>query len=77
MSVVRFLQSRIFGTINPSTGDCEFLYVDLIDDPCESYTGDTGTRSLGLKARINMQNNPDVMFIQFTKDKGVTFYNTF
>ena len=23
-----------------------------------------------------MQNHPDVMFIQFTKDKGLTFYNT-
>ena len=61
---------------NPSTGDCEFLYVDLTDDPCESYTGDTVTGSLGLKARINVKNHPDVMFIQFTKDKGLTFYNT-
>ena len=61
---------------NPSTGDCEFLYVDLTDDLCNLYTGDTGTGSLGLKARINMQNFPDVMFIQFTKDKGLTFYNT-
>jgi len=60
---------------NPSTGDCEFLYVDLVDDPCNSYIGDTGTGSLGLKARINVKNNPDVMFIQFTKDKGLTFYN--
>jgi hypothetical protein len=39
------------------------------------YTGETGTGSLGLKARINVKNNPDVMFIQFTKDKGLTFYN--
>ena len=60
---------------NPSTGDCEFLYVDLVDDPCNLYTGDTGTGSLGLKARINVQNHPDVMFIQFTNDKGLTFYN--
>ena len=60
---------------NPSTGDCEFLFVDLVDDPCDSYIGDTGTGSLGLKARINVKNNPDVMFIQFTKDKGLTLYN--
>jgi len=60
---------------NPSTGECEFLYVDLADDPCNLYTGDTGTGSLGLKAWINVKNNPDVMFIQFTKDKGLTFYN--
>ena len=40
-----------------------------------SYTGDTGTGSLGLKARINVKNNPDVMFIQFTKDKGLMLYN--
>jgi hypothetical protein len=60
---------------NPSTGDCEFLYVDLVDDPCNLYTGDTGTGSLGLKAWINVQNHPDVMLIQFTKDKGLTFYN--
>ena len=60
---------------NPSTGDCEFLYVDLTDDLCNLYTGDTGTGSLGFKARINVKNNPDVMFIQFTKDKEFTFYN--
>jgi hypothetical protein len=60
---------------NPSTGDCEFLYVDLPDDFCNLYTGNDGTGSLGLKARINVKNNPDVMFIQFTKNKGFTFYN--
>ena len=60
---------------NPSTGDCEFLYVDLLDDLCNLYTGNDGTGSLGLKARINVKNNLDVMFIQFTKDKGFTFYN--
>ena len=26
--------------------DCEFSYVDLMDDPCNLYTGDTGTGSL-------------------------------
>jgi len=60
---------------NPSTGDCEFLYVDLSDDLCNMYNGDDSTGSLGLKARINVKNNLDVMFIQFTNDKGVTFYN--
>ena len=60
---------------NPSTGDCEFLYVDLMDDNCNLYTCDTGTGSLGLKARIDVKNNPDVMFIQFTNNKGLTFYN--
>jgi len=60
---------------NPSTGDCEFLYVDLMDDSCNLYTGDDGTGSLGLKARINVKNNPDVMFIQFTNDMGQSFYN--
>ena len=60
---------------NPSTGDCEFLYVDLMDDNCNLYTCDTGTGSLGLKARINVKNNPDVMFIQFTNNKGQSFYN--
>ena len=56
---------------NPSTADCEFLYVDLTDDPCNIY----GTESLGLKARINVKNNLDVMFIHFTNDKRLTFYN--
>ena len=60
---------------NPSTGDCEFLNVDLTEDPCNLYTGNDGTGSLGLKARINVKNNLDVMFIQFSRDKGFTFYN--
>jgi len=60
---------------NPSTGDCEFLYVDLTVDPCNMYTDDDGAGSLGLKARINVETNPNVMFIQFTNDNGLTFYN--
>ena len=62
MSMVCFLQRKHI-RYNPSTSDCELLYVDLPDDPCNLYTGYTGTGSLGLKAQINVKNNPVVMFV--------------
>ena len=73
MSMVCFLQRKNIW-YNPSTGDCELLYVDLLDDPCNLYTGYTGTGSLGLKAQINVKNNPAVMLVQVTNDKGLALY---
>ena len=59
---------------NPSTGDCELLYVDLPDDPCNLYAGDTGTGSIGLKARINVNVLQLTMIVILAKKERRSLY---
>ena len=73
MLMVCFLQRKNI-LYNPSTGDCELLYVDLPDDPCNLYAGDTGTGSIGLKARINVNVLQLTMIVILAKKERRSLY---